>query len=41
MTGMFYEVDDWFELISKNDADEMSEGAKWWLQRIKSKSEVS
>ena len=41
MTGMFYEMDEWLQLISKRDTTEMSEGARWWLSRIKSKYENS
>lgn len=41
MTGMFYEMDEWLQLISKKDTKEMSEGARWWLSRIKAKAENS
>lgn len=35
MDGHFYELDEWFKIIEKKK--EMSEGAKWWLGRIKEK----
>jgi hypothetical protein len=38
MTGMFYDMDEWLQLISKRDR-ELSEGAQWWLSRIKAKTE--
>jgi hypothetical protein len=37
MTGLFYEMDEWLQLISRRDPDKMSEGARWWLNRLKSK----
>lgn len=38
MTGTFYDMDEWLQLISKKDR-ELSEGAQWWLSRIKAKTE--
>ena len=38
MNGKFYDVDEWLTLLDKDT--EMSEGAKWWLSRIKLKSEL-
>jgi len=41
MKGIFYDLDEWLDLIEESKPKEISEGAKWWLSRIKTKTSLS
>jgi len=40
MKGLFYNIDEWLEMVEDNrpKTEPASEGARWWLSRIKTKS---
>lgn len=38
MNGIFYDLDDWMKLVEKQKRETTSEGAQWWLSRIRDKS---
>lgn len=40
MTGKTYTLDDWLNLVSQRKPETMSDGAKWWLNRIKEKTSI-
>ena len=42
MEGVFFDVDAWMENLEKHrqtHSQEASEGAQWWLERIKQKAD--
>ena len=38
MNGKFYEMDEWLRLVDKTEKQDFSEGAQWWLTRVKTRS---
>jgi len=40
MNGSFYDMDDWLKLIETERNKSLSEGAQWWISRLRSKSDI-
>ncbi len=38
MKGYFYDLDDWLKIVEQKRRESPSEGAQWWLSRIKARS---
>lgn len=38
MKGKFYEMDEWLKMVDDVNKKDFSEGAKWWLNRIRTRT---
>jgi hypothetical protein len=38
MQGYFYDVDSWLKKVEEKRRETTSEGARWWLERVRLKN---
>ena len=38
MKGVFYDLDEWLKMVEQRRRPNSSEGAQWWLGRVKTRS---